>query len=608
MGDFLLDFRSVELRRPSAAQAATLLKFCGDTWVKTLERDAFSLVLTRVDEPELWAPFEHRSAAGDILVALAGRIALDEPQWDAAKKIAGEGGLACKAIFDLYRTGGVAALGSLGGNFVAFIHDASTQKFHFVTDRCGMYLAYGKVNFEKTLVFGSHPDVLAAALGESRQWDMASLAEFLMTSRLSFPQTYYQNIRALDPGCIYSIKLPHGQASFESKQCYFRFDFQADPNANVNDLAEQLAAAFRKAVQRRTLPIFGPVGVGLSGGLDSRAILSSADPRTPLRAFSLFDEENAEFRTARAIAASCDVEMIPIRRDFDHYGNSAELGVRISGGTGCITCNHFLAVREQLRGLGLRNILTGCYCDYLFKGLALNRTERRITRSDALAGFQFEFYDPYHRLETQYREQVMNRLKAQFPESTRPQLTDLDWLEVERKRSFPLAYEQDLAQRVIPQRVMPWYVPIADNDLVAAYLKIPPRHKLNASVFKKMLPSVCPPKVCRVPDSNTGAPVNASWPSYAFHRCSSALRNRIGEKLFSRMATTGSWPNWRHYVCRSKVIESLWNRPNPTAKGVFTEILGHDPFRKSIAEHATSDLVLFQRLFTQKIWLDQQAG
>jgi hypothetical protein len=74
------------------------------------------------------------------------------------------------------------------------------------------------------------------------------------------------------------------------------------------------------------------------------------------------------------------------------------------------------------------------------------------------------------------------------------------------------------------------------------------------------------------------------------------------------MATSGSWPNWRHYVCRSKVIESLWNRPNPTAKGVFTEILGHDPFRKSIAEHAMTDLVLFQRLFTQKIWLDQQAG
>src|SRR5262249_25477002 len=70
MGDFLLDFRGVELRRPSAAQAASLLKFCDDTWVQTLERESFSLVLTRVDEPELWAPFEHRSPQGNVLVAL----------------------------------------------------------------------------------------------------------------------------------------------------------------------------------------------------------------------------------------------------------------------------------------------------------------------------------------------------------------------------------------------------------------------------------------------------------------------------------------------------------------------------------------------------------
>ena len=115
-------------------------------------------------------------------------------------------------------------------------------------------------------------------------------------------------------------------------------------------------------------------------------------------------------------------------------------------------------------------------------------------------------------------------------------MTERDWLEIERKRSFPFAYEQDLAQRVIPQRLMPWYVPAADNDVIDAYLKIPPQFKLNGSVFRKMLPSICPPAVCRVPDSNTGAPVNASWPSYALHRCRSALRNR------SSIFRIASWP------------------------------------------------------------------
>ena len=74
------------------------------------------------------------------------------------------------------------------------------------------------------------------------------------------------------------------------------------------------------------------------------------------------------------------------------------------------------------------------------------------------------------------------------------------------------------------------------------------------------------------------------------------------------MATPGSWPNWRFYLQHSKVIEQLWTRPNPAARTVFTEILGQDPYRKSIQEYAGSERALFQRLFTQKLWFDQRIG
>jgi hypothetical protein len=59
-------------------------------------------------------------------------------------------------------------------------------------------------------------------------------------------------------------------------------------------------------------------------------------------------------------------------------------------------------------------------------------------------------------------------------------------------------------------------------------------------------------------------------------------------------------------VGHSKVIASLWERPNKTARELFREILGEDPWRKSLTEHADSDVALFQRLLTQKLWLDQR--
>jgi hypothetical protein len=160
---------------------------------------------------------------------------------------------------------------------------------------------------------------------------------------------------------------------------------------------------------------------------------------------------------------------------------------------------------------------------------------------------------------------------------------------------------------VIPQKVMPWSLPIVDNDVIETYLRMPSRFKLNGSVFRKMLTLLCPKEVCGIPDSNTGAPVNCSGPTYALHRFYSSLRNRIVERILPQMATPGSWPNWRYYIQHSKIIESHWRRPNPLAKDIFTRILGKDPFQTTMRDYAGPEHLLFLRLLTQKIWLDQRS-
>ena len=315
MSDFLLDFRDAEARHQAVCAAIPALQLCADTQVQTFERDSFSLVMSRVDDLHLWGPYEWSLGKEKGLVALVGRVAFDEPQWNAVRKVEGPGGLACKAICDLYRHGGTAALGNLNGNFAVLVYDPQNYSLHLVTDRCGMCPVYGKEGADKPLVYGSHPDVVAAALGESQNWDTTSLAEFLMTSRVTFPYTYYRDLRALQPGHIQTFSFRNGAAAFGPRHQYFDFDFKIDPRACEWDLAEELSSAFKRAVARRTLPLLGRVGVGLSGGLDSRVLLAAAGSHEHIRAFTLFDEENAEFRVARSIAEACDVELSPIQRD-----------------------------------------------------------------------------------------------------------------------------------------------------------------------------------------------------------------------------------------------------------------------------------------------------
>ena len=107
--------------------------------------------------------------------------------------------------------------------------------------------------------------------------------------------------------------------------------------------------------------------------------------------------------------------MVPIKREFEFYGNSADLAAKLCAGTGPISCNHYLGARDRLRELGIQNILTGCYCDYLLKGLALNTRAGKLSQIQRLSGFKLGFYDPITWFDTPAREAVMARLKTRFP-------------------------------------------------------------------------------------------------------------------------------------------------------------------------------------------------
>lgn len=134
---------------------------------------------------------------------------------------------------------------------------------------------------------------------------------------MSHPYTYYKNIKSLDYGSVYEFDLSSRNVKCESVKKYFEFNFDVENSLSEWDLAEELATAFKKAVNRRILPVFGKGVFSLSGGLDSRTLLCAAENKDDIVAFSFFDEENLEFKTARAIAKEAGVELIPLKRDFE---------------------------------------------------------------------------------------------------------------------------------------------------------------------------------------------------------------------------------------------------------------------------------------------------
>ena len=601
MGDFLLSLGAAS--DPALTKAAAFLRFYPDMQVARFDYAEFSLLLSSADNQDIWAPFV--SPDKSILVALAGRVALDQKQWDTAAQIPGLGGLACKVISRLYSASGIAALEALSGNFVILLFDRPAKKLFLVTDRWGLFPAFRLQASGGQVAFASHPDALADAVGESRNWDLTSFAEFILTGKVSAPFTYYQKIKALPVASTVTLDLRPDGVARERTRAYFQFEPRPQPSEKIEELAEKFAAAFKHAVAKRTLPLLGKSAIALSGGLDSRTVLCAAPDRRDLLAFSFFDQENLEFRTARSIAQAAGVEFIPLKRSFDYYGDHAALGVRISAGMGCIASNHFLGFRPQLRALGVQNLLTGCYCDYLFKGLAYNKRVNRWTTIESLGPFDFSYYFGHFESDTPLADGVRRRLEDIFPAELRRYDSPAAVHAVEARRMFPLGYEEDNAERTIPQRVMGWYVPIADTDLMEVTQTMSSAMKLNRRLFTKAVGRICGGAISGIPDANTGVPVSASTLREA---CSAHLQRagRLLQKVMPSPAANGSWLNWDYYIRKSSVIQALWSAPNPEAMEVFRQVLGASAFSPDPAAYQGRRLWLFMQLFTLKLWFDQR--
>lgn len=600
MGDFLIDFRSPEKRQ--IPKAAAFLRFFDDLHVEVVDRPEFGLVLTSPDEPRLWG--SAWSVDGNVFVGLCGRVSLEQTEWDEANRGNGVGGLACKLIVQRYLEGGIKKVCELSGHFVLLVFDRSVSRFHIVTDRWGIAPAF-RCNQDPQLVFSSHPDVLADAAGVSTDWDVTSLAEFVLTAKLSYPFTFYRTLKSLPCASLTTVNLAGERPVVESSTRYFEYRFQPEPEPNVDRLAEELAAGFRKSVRKRTLPLLGRAALALSGGLDSRTLLCAAPEPRSVRSFCCYDEENQEFRTAQAIAHAVGAEFVPLQRSYDFYSDTALLGAKISGGMGCIASNHFLGFRSEFKAHGAENLLTGCYCDYVFKGLAFNKHVNRWTTRESAGAFDFSYYARHFSAPTPAGVAVGERLRELFPEPLRRYDSESCYSAVEQRRMFPLSYEEDNAARLIPQRVMGWYIPIAENDLLDVQLKLTSAMKLNRLVFAGVVKKVCGPAVTGINDANTGQPVNASWVREAISIHTRRVRRRLRQQRGS-IATDGSWLNWSAYLNQSQKVRALWTLPNPQADDLFIQILGKDGYSKEIGDYAGKRRAIFMQLFTLKLWLDQR--
>lgn len=173
-----------------------------------------------------------------------------------------------------YEEWGSALPARLNGMFAFIIWDRPRKRLFAARDRFGekpFFFAHRPGFF----AFASELSALARHPAVGREMDPRSLRKFFAYGYLPAPNALYRFCRKLQAGSHLTLDL----TDFSLREGrYWRFAIQAEEHApadRIPALAEELRALLDQAVARRLVSDV-PLGIFLSGGIDSSAILAMA--------------------------------------------------------------------------------------------------------------------------------------------------------------------------------------------------------------------------------------------------------------------------------------------------------------------------------------------
>ncbi|MFQ5657196.1 MAG: asparagine synthase (glutamine-hydrolyzing) [Candidatus Methylomirabilales bacterium] len=196
-----------------------------------------------------------------------------------------------EVIIHLYEEDGPEAVHRLNGMFVFAIWDERKKELFLARDRLGVKPLYYAV-WQDRFLFASEVKAFFQIPGFPRELDLQSFHNFLSFRYVPAPATMFKGISKLPPG--HTLTVSGGQVRIQE---YWDLRFAARQDATEEQVGHELRSQLREAVRKRLISDV-PVGVLLSGGIDSSTILAMATELSdrPLSTFSIAfqDEPNVD--------------------------------------------------------------------------------------------------------------------------------------------------------------------------------------------------------------------------------------------------------------------------------------------------------------------------
>ncbi len=474
-----------------------------------------------------------------------------------------------------------AALRAADGSFAGAVYEPGTGVVRLVSDRFGLRPLYWLVHRDR-LVWASTLAALLALPGFIPRIAQRTVDEFLTCGHPVGDHTLFEGVRLLDSGTV----LTFGQRGEVSLERYWWWDRVRPAGASrLDEAADELGRRLRRAVEERA-PADQRVGVSLSGGLDSRALLAAVPERPILPAVT--------FGRAGCVDVAIAAKVAALKGAVHHVAPLTQRGwlaPRLEGvwwtdGQFNIVNMHGIEAADVYREVCDAH-LDGYGGDFILGGMYMGD-------SDTWGRFSPEL--------------VARRMKA--PPGSFGPLAPWDALD---RSDYYLIENRARRMNNAGTRVMQGLVqerkPLLDGDVVEFALGLPDAWRANGRLYRRMLLRAFPEYYRRIPWASIGVPI--SWPrgvrriGKTYHR-----RDRRGDGTMRAFGLPGryyvryaDYAAWLRLPPARGFIESLLRAPD----ALYPEYTSRSDVLRLWDEHlAGADrAVEVGRRLTLEIWLQQ---
>lgn len=471
------------------------------------------------------------------------------------------------------------ALNRFNGMWAFAWLNTKEKRLYLARDRFGIKPLCYSINQER-LIFASEIKTVLEISGNKHALDFQVLGEYLLQSLAECSEkTFFKDIRKIPAGSYADIDLNREELVLQINH-YYNLEKQIDrhpPDLNESYLLEKIQTLFIDAVNLRMRSDV-PVGVLLSGGVDSSSIVAAISSKDEIKLLSVVSNDNrfdeSPFIDIMSHHINKPTEKVTLDLDHKNAFNLLEKTCWYNDEpVGCFAnCAHFLLM-EKAKDLGVTVILSGqggdeilCgyrkYLGFYIQELLRNRHYNQALKNTLAFTFNGTIINQFSLAEA--RRYLPGIVQPRIPDIKGEALNDF------KPRFMGLGKESDLRHRQIDdiytfsvpilthnedRMSMAWSreirVPFLDYRLVEFLISLPSYMKLNKGwskyIFRKAMEPFLPREIAWRKDKQGFVNPESEW-----------LKDRLKEKVLSYFEESSLMFKYK-IVTRGNLLE-LYNR------------------------------------------------